>query len=69
MGVKLRSPTPALPAKDVPRARDFYVDLLGFEAVAGDEGFVLLRRDERVLQLEHTFRDRLDGGPHGEHHR
>ncbi len=51
MGVKLRSPTPALPAKDVPRARDFYVDLVGFEAVAGDEGFALLRRDDATVSL------------------
>jgi catechol 2,3-dioxygenase-like lactoylglutathione lyase family enzyme len=49
--VKLGSPTPALPAKDVARSRDFYVEVLGFEVVAGDDGFALLRRDDATVSL------------------
>jgi catechol 2,3-dioxygenase-like lactoylglutathione lyase family enzyme len=49
--VKLGSPTPALPAKDVARSREFYVEVLGFDVVAGDDGFALLRRDDATVSL------------------
>jgi hypothetical protein len=38
--VRLHSATPALPATDVALSRGFYVDMLGFEVVAEDYGFV-----------------------------
>ena len=51
MGVKLRSPTPALPAKDVPRARDFYVDLLGFEVAHEGGSNSFLRCGSQLVAL------------------
>ncbi len=51
MVVTLGSATPALPAADVSRARDFFVDVLGFEVVTGDDGFALLRRADATVSL------------------
>jgi len=47
----LVSATPALPATNVARSRDFYVERIGFEVIADDEGFALLRKDAVTLSL------------------
>lgn len=55
---------PALPVADLVAARDFYTGLLGFEVVHSDDGVVVLRRDEAVLNLwpadHHDWRTRDD---------
>jgi catechol 2,3-dioxygenase-like lactoylglutathione lyase family enzyme len=62
--VTLASATPALPATDVARSRDFYVETIGFDVVAEDEGFALLRKDEATVSLwgatDDTWRTRTD---------
>jgi catechol 2,3-dioxygenase-like lactoylglutathione lyase family enzyme len=64
--VTLSSATPSLPTADVARARSFYVDLLGFEEIAGNEGFSLLRRDDVTVSLwgatDESWRETLDAG-------
>ncbi|MET3963748.1 catechol 2,3-dioxygenase-like lactoylglutathione lyase family enzyme [Marmoricola sp. OAE513] len=42
---------PALPVADLVAARDFYTSRLGFEVLHADDGVVVLRRDEAVLNL------------------
>src|SRR5689334_18042011 len=42
---------PALPVADLVAARDFYTGPLGFEVVHDDEGVVVLRRDDSVVNL------------------
>ena len=42
---------PALPVADLLAARDFYTGLLGFTVVHEDDGVVVLRRDEAVVNL------------------
>ena len=42
---------PALPARDVATAVEFYVERLGFEVLHHDDGFAVLRRDEAVINL------------------
>ena len=51
MTVTLASATPALPATDVARSRDFFVDIFGFDVVADDGGFALLRKDAATVSL------------------
>jgi catechol 2,3-dioxygenase-like lactoylglutathione lyase family enzyme len=62
--VRLASATPALPATNLARSRDFYVETLGFEVVAEHEGFALLRKDAVTLSLwgatDDTWRARAD---------
>jgi catechol 2,3-dioxygenase-like lactoylglutathione lyase family enzyme len=64
MTVTLASATPALPATDLQRSRDFYVETFGFGVVAEDEGFALLRKDAATLSLwgatDDTWRTRAD---------
>jgi len=64
MNVTLSSATPALPATDVARSREFYVDTFGFDVVADDEGFALLRKDAATVSLwgatDDTWRTRAD---------
>jgi catechol 2,3-dioxygenase-like lactoylglutathione lyase family enzyme len=64
MTVTLSSATPALPATDVARSRDFYVDTFGFDVVADDEGFALLRKDAATVSLwgatDEAWRTRTD---------
>jgi len=47
--VTLGSPTPSLPAADVARSKQFYTDVLGFDEVASDDGFALVRRDGATI--------------------
>jgi catechol 2,3-dioxygenase-like lactoylglutathione lyase family enzyme len=49
--VTLASATPALPATDVARSRDFFVETFGFDVIADDQGFALLRKDAVTLSL------------------
>lgn len=42
---------PALPVADLLAARDFYTGPLGFEVVHADDGVVVLRRDDAVVNL------------------
>ena len=49
--VTLTQTIPALPARDVAAAVDYYRDRLGFEALHVDGGFAVLGRDEAVLHL------------------
>ena len=62
--VTLGSPTPSLPSADVERAKRFYTDVLGFELVAGDEGFALVRRDGATISVwgatDESWREKLD---------
>jgi catechol 2,3-dioxygenase-like lactoylglutathione lyase family enzyme len=62
--VRFGPATPALPATDVARSRDFFVELLGFGPVAGDDGFALLRRDDATVSLwgatDESWRARSD---------
>jgi catechol 2,3-dioxygenase-like lactoylglutathione lyase family enzyme len=55
---------PALPARDVARAVDFYRDRLGFEVLHHDGGFAVLRRDEAEVHLwqasDESWRGRSD---------
>ena len=62
--VTLGSPTPSLPSANVERSKDFYVDVLGFEVVASDDGFVLVRRDGATISVwgatDESWRERID---------
>jgi catechol 2,3-dioxygenase-like lactoylglutathione lyase family enzyme len=62
--VKLGTPTPAMPTQDLERARAFYEGVLGFENVAAEPGFALLRRDGATVSLwgatDESWRDRDD---------
>jgi catechol 2,3-dioxygenase-like lactoylglutathione lyase family enzyme len=62
--VTLGSPTPALPSADVERAKRFYTDVLGFEVVAADKGFALVRRDGATISVwgatDESWREKLD---------
>ena len=49
--VTLSQTIPALPARDVAAAVEFYRDRLGFEVLHHDGGFAVLGRDEAVLHL------------------
>jgi catechol 2,3-dioxygenase-like lactoylglutathione lyase family enzyme len=49
--VTLTQTIPALPARDVSAAVEYYRDRLGFEALHVDGGFAVLGRDEAVLHL------------------
>jgi catechol 2,3-dioxygenase-like lactoylglutathione lyase family enzyme len=49
--VNLSQTIPALPARDVGSAVDFYRDRLGFQVLHHDGGFAVLSRDEAVLHL------------------
>ena len=49
--VTLGQTIPALPARDVAAAVDFYRDRLGFAVLHHDGGFAVLARDEAVLHL------------------
>ena len=51
MGVTLTQTIPALPARDVAKAVDFYRDRFGFQVLHHDGGFAVLCRDEAVLHL------------------
>ena len=54
---------PALPARDVAKAVDFYRERLGFEVLHHDGGFAVLRRDDAELHLwqasDESWRDRV----------
>jgi catechol 2,3-dioxygenase-like lactoylglutathione lyase family enzyme len=58
---------PALPARDVAAAVEFYGERLGFEVLHHDDGFAVLRRDEAVLHLwqadDEGWRGRQGGSP------
>jgi catechol 2,3-dioxygenase-like lactoylglutathione lyase family enzyme len=60
--VSLSQTIPALPARDVGSAVDFYRDRLGFQVLHHDGGFAVLSRDEAVLHLwqadDETWRKR-----------
>jgi catechol 2,3-dioxygenase-like lactoylglutathione lyase family enzyme len=62
--VTFRSPTPALPSADVRRSEHFYTDVLGFDIVAADEGFALVRRDGATISIwgasDESWREQLD---------
>jgi catechol 2,3-dioxygenase-like lactoylglutathione lyase family enzyme len=62
--VTFRTPTPSLPSADVRRSESFYTDVLGFDVVASDEGFALVRRDGASISIwgatDETWRERLD---------
>jgi catechol 2,3-dioxygenase-like lactoylglutathione lyase family enzyme len=62
--VTFGSPTPAMPAADVPRSQRFYTDVLGFEEIASTEGFALLRRDAATVSIwgatDESWRGTLD---------
>ena len=49
--VRLSQTIPALPARDVATAVEFYRDRLGFDVHHHDDGFAVLARDEAVLHL------------------
>ena len=49
--VSMTQTIPALPARDVGRAVEFYRDKLGFEVLHHDGGFAVVGRDEAVLHL------------------
>jgi catechol 2,3-dioxygenase-like lactoylglutathione lyase family enzyme len=51
MKAVLSQTIPALPARDVGSAVDFYRDRLGFQVLHHDGGFAVLSRDEAVLHL------------------
>jgi catechol 2,3-dioxygenase-like lactoylglutathione lyase family enzyme len=51
VGVTLTQTIPALPARDVARAVDFYRGKLGFEVVHHDGGFAVVKRDGAELHL------------------
>jgi catechol 2,3-dioxygenase-like lactoylglutathione lyase family enzyme len=68
MGVTLSQTIPALPARDVAKAVDFYRDRLGFEVLHHDGGFAVLCRDEAVVHLwqasDESWRERrVDDSP------
>lgn len=48
---RLSQTIPALPARDVAAAVDFYRERLGFDVPHHDGGFAVLARDEAVLHL------------------
>jgi catechol 2,3-dioxygenase-like lactoylglutathione lyase family enzyme len=62
--VTLGSPTPALPSANVTRSKLFYTDVLGFDEVASDDGFVLVRRDGATISVwgatDESWREKLD---------
>ena len=52
---------PALPARDVAAAVEFYGERLGFGVLHHDDGFAVLRRDEAVLHLWQADDERWRG--------
>ncbi len=56
---------PALPARDVAKAVDYYRDRFGFEVLHHDGGFAVLCRDDAVLHLwqasDESWRKRAEG--------
>ena len=48
---RLGQTIPALPARDVAAALDFYRDRLGFEVAYQVAGFAIVRRDDAVIHL------------------
>ncbi len=62
--VTLGSPTPSLPTADVARSKQFYTDVLGFDEVASDDGFALVRRDGATISIwgatDESWREKLD---------
>jgi catechol 2,3-dioxygenase-like lactoylglutathione lyase family enzyme len=64
LGVTLTQTIPALPARDVAKAVDFYRDRFGFQVLHHDGGFAVLCRDEAVLQwqaADESWRQRAEG--------
>jgi len=63
--VTLTQTIPALPARDVAKAVDFYHDRFGFQVLHHDGGFAVLCRDEAVLHLwqasDESWRQRAGG--------
>jgi catechol 2,3-dioxygenase-like lactoylglutathione lyase family enzyme len=57
-------PTPSQPSADVARAKNFYTHVLGFEEVASDDGFALVRRDDATISIwgatDESWRQKLD---------
>jgi catechol 2,3-dioxygenase-like lactoylglutathione lyase family enzyme len=51
VSVKFLAPAPAMPARDVPSAVEFYGEVLGFETVHAERGFAVLRRDSTTISL------------------
>jgi catechol 2,3-dioxygenase-like lactoylglutathione lyase family enzyme len=49
--VTFGSPTPSQPAADVARSKQFYTEVLGFDVVASDDGFALVRRDDATISI------------------
>jgi catechol 2,3-dioxygenase-like lactoylglutathione lyase family enzyme len=62
--VTLGAPTPSLPSADVRRSERFYADVLGFDVVAFDDGFALVRRDRTTISIwgatDESWRESLD---------
>jgi catechol 2,3-dioxygenase-like lactoylglutathione lyase family enzyme len=65
VGVTLAQTIPALPARDVAKAVDFYRERFGFQVLHHDGGFAVLCRDEAVLHLwqasDESWRERAEG--------
>src|SRR3954451_6226955 len=64
--VSFGSPTPSQPSANVERAKQFYTGVLGFDVVASDEGFALVRRDGATISIwgatDESWRQKLDTG-------
>ena len=62
--VSFGAPTPSQPSANVERAKDFYTGVLGFEVVASDDGFALVRRDDATISIwgatDESWRQKLD---------
>jgi catechol 2,3-dioxygenase-like lactoylglutathione lyase family enzyme len=62
--VRFGMPTPSQPSADVARAKHFYTEVLGFEEVASDDGFALVRRDDATISIwgatDENWRQKLD---------
>jgi catechol 2,3-dioxygenase-like lactoylglutathione lyase family enzyme len=62
--VRFAETIPALPARDVRDAADFYCNRLGFEIAYAEDGFAILRRDDAEVHLwgatDESWRERLD---------
>jgi catechol 2,3-dioxygenase-like lactoylglutathione lyase family enzyme len=62
--VRFAETIPALPARDVGEAADFYRDRLGFEVAHAEDGFAILRRDDAEVHLwgatDESWRERVD---------
>jgi catechol 2,3-dioxygenase-like lactoylglutathione lyase family enzyme len=62
--VTFGSPTPSQPSANVERAKHFYTQVLGFDVVASDDGFALVRRDDATISIwgatDESWRQKLD---------